>query len=156
VRIEVSQLDGSGATWTLDGPVVRVGAADNTEVTLPLPGVLPLHAVLVLDDGAAQVRPQGRILLNGYPASDAELNDGDVLELGDGVRLRVRFAKREAQGPFGPTRLFHGRAGAVLTCLFLAIVVGGAYVAARPRPRRSRPPVAPESVHGRAHLKGLR
>jgi S1-C subfamily serine protease len=135
VRIEVSQLDGSGTTWTLDGPVVRVGAAENTEVTLPLPGILPLHAVLVLDEGAAQVRPQGRLLLNGYPASDAELNDGDVLELGDGVRLRVRFEKRTAHPPFGPTRLFHGRAGAVLTLVFLAIVVGGAYLAARPRPR---------------------
>jgi S1-C subfamily serine protease len=135
VRIEVSQLDGSGATWTLDGPVVRVGAAENTEVTLPLPGILPLHAVLVLDEGAAQVRPQGRLLLNGYPASDAELNDGDVLELGEGVRLRVRFSKRPAHPPLGPARLFHGRAGAVLTCVFLAIVVGGAYLAARPRPR---------------------
>jgi S1-C subfamily serine protease len=136
VRIEVSQLDGSGATWKLDGPVVRVGAAENTEITLPLPGVLPLHAVLVLDDGAAQVRPQGRLLLNGYPASDAALNDGDVLELGDGVRLRVRFARPAAHAPFGPTRLLHGRAGAVLTLLFLVIVVGGAYLAARPRTAR--------------------
>lgn len=135
MRIEVSQLDGSGAVWTLDGPVVRVGAADNTELKLPLPGILPLHAVLVLDEGAAQVRPQGRILLNGYPASDAALNDGDVLELGEGVRLRVRFPKEAAHPPFGPSRLFHGRAGAVLTCLFVAIVVGGAYLAARPRPR---------------------
>ncbi|HEX5136610.1 MAG TPA: trypsin-like peptidase domain-containing protein [Planctomycetota bacterium] len=156
MRIEVSQLDGSGATWTLDGPVVRVGAAENMEVNLPLPGVLPLHAVLVLDEGAAQVRPQGRVLLNGYPASDAALNDGDVLELGEGVRLRVRFAVREAQPPFGPTRLLHGRAGAVLTCLFLAIVVGGAYLAARARPEDEGDAVAARLAGERMRQDSLR
>ena len=135
MRIEVSQLDGSGTTWSLEGPVIRLGAAENTEVTLPLPGVLPLHAVLVLDEDAAQVRPQGRVLVNGQPASDAALRDGDVLELGEGVRLRVRFAKAPAHVPLGPARVFHGRAGAVLTLVFLAILVGGAYLAARPRPR---------------------
>jgi S1-C subfamily serine protease len=135
VRIEVSQLDGSGTTWKLEGPVIRLGAAENTEVTLPLPGILPLHAVLVLEEDAAQVRPQGRVLVNGQPASDAALRDGDVLELGEGVRLRVRFSKAAAHVPLGPVRVFHGRAGAVLTLVFLAILVGGAYLAARPRPR---------------------
>jgi S1-C subfamily serine protease len=135
VRIEVSELDGPGS-WSLDGPVVRVGADEHAEITLPLPGVLPLHAVLVLDDGAAQVRPQGRVLLNGYPAADAALSDGDVLELGEGVRLRVRFPKRSSHLPIGPTRLLHGRAGAMLTVVFLAIVVGGAYLASRTEPPR--------------------
>lgn len=154
MRIEVSQLDGSGTTWSLEGPVVRLGAAENTEVTLPLPGVLPLHAVLVLDEGAAQVRPQGRVLLNGRPASDAALNDGDVLELGDGVRLRVRFAKSAAAHlPLGPVRVFHGRAGAVLTLVFLAILVGGAYLAARPRPRDQ---VSERLASERARQDGLR
>jgi len=136
VRIEVSQLDGSGTTWSLEGPVVRVGAAENSEIALPLPGVLPLHALLVLDDGAAQVRPQGQVLLNGRPASEAPIRDGDVIELGEGVRLRVRLSQGVvARLPLGPARVFHGRAGALLTLVFLAILVGGAYVAARPRPR---------------------
>jgi len=153
VRIEVSQLDGPGTKWTLDGPVVRLGADENTEVTLPLPGVLPLHAVLILDDGAAQVRPQGRVLLNGYPVSDAPLNDGDVIELGEGVRLRVRFAPAPAHVPVGPVRLLHGRAGAALTLLFLGIVVGGAYLAARPR---ARDEVRERFESERARQDGLR
>lgn len=153
MRIEVSQLDGSGKTWTLDGPVVRVGAGDNTEVTLPLPGVLPLHAVLVLDEGAAQVRTEGRVLLNGYPVEEAPLNDGDVLEFGDSVRLGVRFAPLPAHVPVGPARLFHGHAGAVLTLVFLAIVVGGAYLASRPRPKDE---VAEKLAVERARQDGLR
>jgi len=153
VHIEVSQLDDGKKTWSLEGPVVRLGAAENTEVTLPLPGVLPLHAVLVVEDGAAQVRPQGRVLLNGQPAGDTSLNDGDVLELGESVRLRVRFAKSPAHLPLGPARLFHGRAGAALTLLFLAILVGGAYLAARVRPRDE---VAERLAHERARQDTLR
>jgi S1-C subfamily serine protease len=152
VHIEVSQLDGSGTTWSLEGPVVRLGAAANTEVTLPLPGVLPLHAVLVLDEGAAQMRPQGRVLVNGQPASDAAIRDGDVLELGEGVRLRVRFAKG-AHLPLGPARVLHGRAGAMLTLVFLGILVGGTYLAARPRPRDQ---VADRIASERLRQDGLR
>jgi S1-C subfamily serine protease len=142
VRIEVSQLDGSGQgrSWTLEGPVIRLGSAENAEVSLPLPGVLPLHAVVILENGVAIVRPQGRVLRNGVPTGDTRLAPGDVLELGESVRLSFRFLEDAARAPrahvaLGPARLLHGRAGAALTLVFLAILVGGAYVATRMRPR---------------------
>jgi S1-C subfamily serine protease len=136
VRIEVSQLDGSGTTWSPPGPVIRLGSAATTEVPLPLPGVLPLHAVLVVDEDGAHLRAHGPVLLNGRAATEQPLGDGDVLELAEGVRLCVRLAADarpapRAHLPLGPARVFHGMPGALLTLVFLAILVGGAWVAAR-------------------------
>jgi S1-C subfamily serine protease len=156
VLLEIRHLEGPkrGRAERLAGPRVRVGSDPGCELCLAnAPGVLPLHAEITVEGSRAHLEPRGTVHLNGRPAGEATLRDGDLLAIGDEIRVRVRLVTDDqdrarefdallartpapaTELPLSPARLLHGRRGAAVTVLFLAILVGGAYLAAQARPR---------------------
>jgi len=153
VILEFWHLEGvdRGRSTTLRGPRVAIGTEPGCELCLAAaPGVLPYHAEVTVDGPDAYLRAGGTVELNGQPVGEAKLRDGDLLVVGE-VRLRVRLVREEkdkddfaaallarpapAELPLSPSRLFHGRVGGAVTLLFLTILLGGAYLAARPGAR---------------------
>ncbi|MHC4133721.1 MAG: trypsin-like peptidase domain-containing protein [Planctomycetota bacterium] len=157
--LEFLHLEGSdrGRSDRQTGPSISIGSDSECELCLGAgAGILPRHAEVVIEGTDAYLRAQGTVLLNGRPAAEATLRDGDLLAIGDDVRLRVRLVREEdermrdyrtlvarspvpaAALPLSPGRLLHGRLGAAVTALFVAILVGGAYLASRTGPREDR------------------
>jgi S1-C subfamily serine protease len=155
VLLEFAHLEGSdrGRSDRLEGPKVAIGSDPACELCLAAAaGVLPRHAEVVIEGSEASLRARGTVLLNGRPAEEATLREGDLLAIGDDVRLRVRLVREAdervrdyrtlvAQSPapagelpLSPGRFLHGRLGAAVTALFVAILVGGAYLASRNEP----------------------
>lgn len=155
MRVEIWHLEGArrGQRDVGAGSRVRIGTAPDAEAALaPGAGLLPEHAEIVCDGSRAHLVPRGTVRLDGRPVGEVRLEDGDVLEIGDDVRLRVRLVPEAADGarefaalvarapapdreparPPAPGRLVHGRAGAAFTALFAVIVVAAAWLAARP------------------------
>jgi len=153
VALEVWHLEGGerGRRESFAGATVRIGSGPGSDLHLPgAAGVLPDHAEIVQEGGRVYLRPKGAVRLNGRLAGEAVLKDGDLLELGDDVHLRIRLVTDGAQefetllaraptpahpAPVVPARLWHGRLGAAVTVLFALILVGGPYLAAPHRPK---------------------
>jgi len=159
VLLEFAHLEGPdrGRSDRHEGPSIAIGSDPGCELCLgAAAGVLPRHAEVVIEGSDAYLRPRGTVLLNGRPAAEATLREGDLLAIGDDVRLRVRLVREAdervrdyralvAQSPvpagelpLSPGRLLHGRLGAAATALFVVILVGGAYLASRNQPPETR------------------
>ena len=157
--LEFLHLEGSdrGRSDRQTGPNIAIGSDPESDLYLGAgAGILPRHAEITVEGTDACLRAQGTVLLNGRPAAEATLHDGDLLTIGDDVRLRVRLVREEEERvrdyrklvaqspvpaaalPLSPGRLLHGRLGAAVTALFVAILVGGAYLASRTGPREDR------------------
>jgi S1-C subfamily serine protease len=156
VLLEFLHLEGSdrGRSDRQTGPHISIGSDPECDLNLgAAAGILPRHAEIVVEGSEAGLRATGTVLLNGRPAAEATLRDGDLLAIGDDVKLKVRLVREEGERvrdyrtlvarspapaadlPLSPARLLHGRLGAAVTALFVVILVGGAYLASRTGPR---------------------
>ena len=85
---------GNATTLPLDSPVIRLGRHHDNDVRLPDASVHRHHAVIErVSDEAFVIRDLsgrggGGVLINGQRRQEAQLVDGDLIELG---RARLKF-----------------------------------------------------------------
>jgi pSer/pThr/pTyr-binding forkhead associated (FHA) protein len=80
----------AGTSWVARRLPVRIGRGPNADLRLEEAGVWNEHAVLQLDPArnfSLTVQPDAIACVNGKPASQAVLRNGDIIELGV-VKLR--------------------------------------------------------------------
>src|SRR5262245_61812332 len=91
----------SGATVTLTHVETSVGHDDSNELVLVDPSVSPRHCVLVWREGRLRIvdADQGNpTFVNGLPAGDREIKDGDRIQVGTCV-FRVQLADEARDEP---------------------------------------------------------
>ena len=74
--------------WTLSQPRTIIGRDDTADLRLPVAAVSRTHAEIVWDESRWLVRDMGSrngILLDGHPVSQAVLERGAELRIGDSV-----------------------------------------------------------------------
>jgi|GEM_PF-369725 len=130
-----------GTLWTVGRSEVRIGKDAQAELSIPHRSLADVHGKLVqtaANDWHLQ-QVGGAVRVNGLPAADTPLHDGDVLELG---ALRLRFVGPGAPVPQLPGRAPARRPLALLGLLALAVlaVLGVRQLGARP------PPAGPRAV----------
>src|ERR1700680_847077 len=78
----------SGARLTLTGPEVSVGRDAANQLTLADPSVSPRQCVFAWGGGRVTIRdcdPGNPSFVNGLPAGDRALQDGDQIQIGGSV-----------------------------------------------------------------------
>ena len=118
--IQLSALNGkqAGTDWVARRFPVRIGRSPQGGIRLEEEGIWDRHAEIHLRRGEGfVVASQGDALasVNGQPAQEALLHNGDVIELGS---VRIRFA-------LSPTRHRSFRCRETLTWLALATLCFG-------------------------------
>ncbi len=127
-----------GTLWTVGRSEVRIGKDAQAELSIPHRSLADLHGKLVqttANDWHLQ-EVGGTLRVNGVPATDTPLRDGDVLALG---ALRLRFV-----GPGAPVPQLPRRAPARLPLALLGLLALGALAVLGVRQLTAHPPpVAP-------------
>ncbi|HLN32653.1 MAG TPA: FHA domain-containing protein [Gemmataceae bacterium] len=88
----------SGTRRPLVVPLTLIGRADGCDLRLNVEGVHPFHCVLALGPSGLHLRDlqgDGSTLVNGEPALDRLLHDGDLLSVGP-FRFRVQLPEEPA------------------------------------------------------------
>jgi pSer/pThr/pTyr-binding forkhead associated (FHA) protein len=90
-----------GKDYPIDRDGAYIGRDELADVPLRGdPQVAPRHAEIRMDRGGYALIPHAPMLLNGQPlAAPAELNDGDMLQIGS---FQVQFQLREGQAQRAP------------------------------------------------------
>ena len=138
VRLAFVHLSGPrrGAFESFPGPVVQIGTAAGAEVRLDGgEGVAPLHAQVLLEGGRPRLLPRAPLRVNGEPATERELRDGDLLEVGP---AELRFGLVEEGVPSSPRRRRVAGLAAVLGVVALAAAAGIAARTLRERDDQQR------------------
>jgi pSer/pThr/pTyr-binding forkhead associated (FHA) protein len=70
--------------WSLDHPVNRIGSAEGVEIPVGrISGVLPVHAAIFRQGDAFGLAVQaGSVFVNGAPAQQVPLHNGDTISVG--------------------------------------------------------------------------
>lgn len=88
-----------GLEWPLDGPRTVIGRGRNADLVLSEATISRTHAVFGVEDGRLFVQDLGSTngtLVNGEPATQEFLSDGDELQMGK-LMLRVGFSEGGAR-----------------------------------------------------------
>jgi len=89
--------------WPLQREVVALGRAHGCDIQLDAPDVSSLHCVIWRSEYGLELRDCGSrsgTLLNGEPASQTHLHDGDVLQIGSfSFRVHVPAMLTRDSGP---------------------------------------------------------
>jgi Nif-specific regulatory protein len=86
-----------GATLPLTGSEVSIGRDAANQLVLADPAVSPRHSVVTCSEGAVSIRdldPANPSFVNGLPAGDQPLTDGDEMQIGESLFV-VRFDEGE-------------------------------------------------------------
>lgn len=173
--MEISHLAGArrGRSGFISGNRLRLGSDPEADICVgPGAGVLACHAEIECEDGEVLLRPVGAVRIDGRRVGDVLLRDGDVLEIGEETRVRVRLhpeagARAETfhaalAGATGGARGLplpaggrsQGRVGLAVTVLLLAPLLGGVLLASRRAPHKSlEQSLAREREQSRAVLR---
>src|SRR5712671_1842270 len=86
-----------GATLPLTGSEISIGRDATNQLVLADPSVSPRHSVVTCSEGAVSVRdldPANPSFVNGLPAGDQPLTDGDQMQIGESLFV-LRFGDAE-------------------------------------------------------------
>ncbi|HMK73576.1 MAG TPA: FHA domain-containing protein [Myxococcaceae bacterium] len=129
-----------GTVLTVARTEVRLGKDPQAEISLPYRSLADFHCKLVQSstgEWLVQGVGQAGVRVNGAPAADAPLRDGDLLELG---RLQLRFVGPGDEVPEVPPTT---RRRLPLLLLGILAAAAAAVVASRALEVRPPPPPAP-------------
>lgn len=95
--------------WPLESDVVSLGRSHGCDIQLDAPDVSSLHCLIWRSERGLELRDcrsRAGTLLNGEPASETNLHDGDVLQVGS-FCFRVRVPASLTRDAQRDTRLGH-------------------------------------------------
>jgi len=73
------------------GRELRVGRGPRADLSLPAAGVRRDHARILLDGDGARLRARGPVRVHGHPIREVRLRDGDLVQIGRRLLVRVRM-----------------------------------------------------------------
>jgi pSer/pThr/pTyr-binding forkhead associated (FHA) protein len=100
VQLKILSGKKAGAVWVARRFPVRVGRSAASELQLEEDGVWDEHFQISFDPAAGfllATRPDALVTVNGQPAQDALLRNGDLLEIGS-LKLQFWLAESRQRG----------------------------------------------------------
>jgi pSer/pThr/pTyr-binding forkhead associated (FHA) protein len=100
VQLEILSGKTAGAKWAARRFPVRIGRSVDSDFRLEEQGVWDEHFQIALNPGAGfvlKVHPDALVVINGQPAQQVVLRNGDRIELG-AVKLRFWLSEASQRG----------------------------------------------------------
>jgi hypothetical protein len=100
VQIKILSGTMAGSSWDARHFPVRIGRSTNSDLQLEEPGVWDDHLTLSLDPAEGfllQTEPNALASINGHPAPNAILRNGDTIEIGS-VKLQFWLSEPQQRG----------------------------------------------------------